>query len=283
MRRRTFRGFSLIELLVVIAIIGILIALLLPAVQSARESARRSQCSSRLAQAALAVQNYANAHLTVQPGWIGVTNRQADPNGSNGLGWAAMLLPFLDQKPLFDSCNINLDVNAPANQSFREMTLPIYICPSDTHDLTFEAGNVRLASANYAGVLGSSPCRSRGGGQCYGDGMFFHNSRKRFEDIKDGASSTLLIGERATVPSSIHTTWVGALPGVSGTNEYVTGVASGPPENPASSQSAFSSNHPSGAQFAFCDGHVALISSQVQAATVQALATINANDHVGEF
>src|SRR4051812_6730319 len=96
---KTFkRGFTLIELLVVIAIIAVLIALLLPAVQQAREAARRSQCKNNLKQIGLALHNYHDTANTLPPGWIG------DPTGSNAgnrWGWGTMILPYLDQAPLY--------------------------------------------------------------------------------------------------------------------------------------------------------------------------------------
>ena len=83
-------GFTLIELLVVVAIIGVLIALLLPAVQMARESARRATCTNNLKQIGLALTNYAEVHRTYPFGW-----------NNHGTGWTAMILPFIDQEPLY--------------------------------------------------------------------------------------------------------------------------------------------------------------------------------------
>ena len=86
------KGFTLIELLVVIAIIAVLIALLLPAVQQAREAARRTQCKNHLKQLALALHNYHDQYPTCPSGYFVAT----------GWGWGTMLLPFMDQIPLFE-------------------------------------------------------------------------------------------------------------------------------------------------------------------------------------
>lgn len=93
MRRR---GFTLVELLVVIAIIGTLIGLLLPAVQSARESANRSRCSNNMRQAGLAAQTYADAYSGQLP------NSHRPNNGAARISWITRVLPFIEQKPLYD-------------------------------------------------------------------------------------------------------------------------------------------------------------------------------------
>ena len=56
------RAITLIELLVVVGIIGILVALSLVGIQRSRESARNIGCKSRLSQIGIAIQNYESAN-----------------------------------------------------------------------------------------------------------------------------------------------------------------------------------------------------------------------------
>src|SRR5262245_9767178 len=96
---RSRSGFTLIELLVVIAIIGALIALLLPAVQAAREAARRAQCVNNLKQIGIALHNYLTAVGQFPPGRV----NSHIPGQGNIWGLYAHLLPYLDQRPIFDA------------------------------------------------------------------------------------------------------------------------------------------------------------------------------------
>jgi prepilin-type N-terminal cleavage/methylation domain-containing protein len=90
------RGFTLVELLVVIAIIGTLVGLLLPAVQSAREAARRSSCTNNLKQIALAMHNYESTFGKIVPGVQRTDGTRQSGWRSSHWGWAAFLLPFLE-------------------------------------------------------------------------------------------------------------------------------------------------------------------------------------------
>src|SRR5438874_1669093 len=98
-------GFTLVELLVVIAIIGVLVALLLPAVQAAREAARRTQCSNNLKQLGLAMHNYHDVAGRLPCNINRVGGATNDRNQASQL---VNLLPYIEQKSLYDQINFSL-------------------------------------------------------------------------------------------------------------------------------------------------------------------------------
>ena len=222
------RGFTLIELLVVIAIIAVLVALLLPAVQQAREAARRTQCGNNLKQIGLALHNYHGNFNVLPPSYLylpggGGLQGAPDPtNGDAGPGWAwAMLvLPQMDQSPLYNAFNINVPCWDPKNAAAAQTSLPTYLCPSSANpDSAFNviSGNGRtlavFSRGNYVASAGNfgvwddpSPNLSNAA-----NGVFYRNSRTRFNDIVDGLSQTVFIGEKT--PYHSDSTWVGVVPG----------------------------------------------------------------------
>lgn len=211
-------GFTLIELLVEIAIIAVLIALLLPGVQQAREAARRSQCKNNLKQLALGLHNYESSFKILPPGWIasqGMTyvNGQDSTNGTNtrgSWGWAAFILPYIDQAPLAASLRVGDDMRVVLDDTTRlplmQQKFPVFLCPSDIspqmndkRQVTGNSGTVRrLSTSNYvawnSGSYGwlpgdtATPANRKG--------LFTMNSDTRFRDVTDGLSNTLMLGER---------------------------------------------------------------------------------------
>ncbi|HUG66755.1 MAG TPA: DUF1559 domain-containing protein [Pirellulaceae bacterium] len=209
------RGFTLVELLVVIAIIGILVALLLPAVQAAREAARRMSCGNNLKQIALAIHNYHDTYKAFPPIRGGQLVRGGtQPFGSNATfypgcpawfnstawSWRALILPFVEQQPLYDQINFNTirDTTcyspAPAwtgPKDPNQVHIPGYVCPS-------EAWPERGANAptNYAGVWGSEANAFSGNIRTLGIfGMGNTVSTIRMGHVTDGTANTVMVGE----------------------------------------------------------------------------------------
>ncbi len=303
------RGFTLIELLVVIAIIAVLIALLLPAVQAAREAARRAQCANNLKQIGLGLQNYLSARDVFPPGFISRPDPASGDNIGPGWGWAAMILPQVEQSAVFDAINFSLPIEVPANQTARLTKINTFICPSDasfqaqftvvdatTSSTTLGTPICDVASTDYVGCFGKGDPSSlfpyspgdNPPGRDNGEGLFFRNRSVRIAEIVDGTSQTLAVGEKSQ--NLARATWTGAITNAAvpitelqaegglspeGGDALVvahTGELDGPNSRPAHADQ-FWSRHPAGAQFAFADGSVRFLKEKRPLAIFQALAT----------
>jgi prepilin-type N-terminal cleavage/methylation domain-containing protein len=144
MSRSQAGGVTLVELLVVLAIIGMLLALTLPAVQKARESSRRSTCVDHLRQCVLATACF-EERLHRYPGLFDVINNMhAKEDAIPNTTWAVLLLPDLEEQPLYDTY-VSGD---PARSR-----VDVFVCPSDVTigrsgpDLSYVANGGRIGSA----------------------------------------------------------------------------------------------------------------------------------------
>ncbi|MBI81787.1 MAG: prepilin-type cleavage/methylation domain-containing protein [Planctomycetaceae bacterium] len=279
-------GFTLVELLVVIAVIAILIALLLPAVQAAREAARRTSCLNNMKQIGLGMQNYHVTCRTLPPGWIGLSPGTNIPlvDGETGWGWASMILHQLElgnvQDDLIDH---KLPVLDPAHQITRKTVVATYRCPSDLGDPTFDLRSeenpntvvATVATANYVGVFGTTELHDceglAAGAKCTGDGTFYHLSRTRFRDIRDGLSNTMILGERSS--SHGHSTWLGVIAGGEESLARIVGVTDHAPNNKQGHLDDFRSEHPGGANFVLGDGSVRFLTENVELEIFRSMAT----------
>lgn len=334
-------GFTLIELLVVIAIAATLIALLLPAVQRARESARRTQCRSNLKQIGLALQNYHDTHSIFPPALINsgdCANTSFYSFSLNHTGWT-MLLPYLDQAPLYGRFDFDI-ASGPSQraaappvlgmppQSATSTILQTLLCPSDesAHLYTStgrapEYGMTNAAPSNYVFAGG----RNGEDAQIYSvysqlkvvlpNGVsvrylsaFGNNGAARMQNLTDGASNTILVGESVKTHSYTND-WTpiwgqGKHAGVYGrvVAEPVGSVnysnnqryrinepsgSTGAGTNPAHAHLpyawVFSSKHPGGAHFVKGDGSVVFLSQNMDWIIFNYLNYIADNQQIGEI
>ncbi|MBY0233195.1 MAG: DUF1559 domain-containing protein [Gemmataceae bacterium] len=271
MRRSERRAFTLVELLVVMAIIALLIGLLLSAVQAVRQSAARLDCQSRLKQLALALHLHHDAHQAFPPGHRSLSSPMPFS------GWTLSIAPFIEQAPLAAQAQTDYKAQfypfSPAHPGLSHV-VRLFLCPVDGRIVTAQAGKrtgVVAAFTSYLGVAGLDATSTR-------DGILYQESATRFADITDGASNTLLLGERPPSHDFQFGWWyAGAGQQLTGSADLVLGVrepnlqpiASGDPCGPGRypfrpargfndpcGMFHFWSPHPGGAGFAFADGSV---------------------------
>jgi prepilin-type N-terminal cleavage/methylation domain-containing protein len=297
---RRLKGFTLVELLVVIAIIGILIALLLPAVQQAREAARRSQCSNNLRQIALAIMNYADAAKTLPPGKV---TQGYCCSTKSGTSWSISILPQLEQMGLYNRYDFKIFNEDPGNAFVRESLVGVYLCPSETENrqtdypesgpgagLKYHRGSYR---ANAGKSTGSSWFDAPDGSALPSSGWrgpltvvgVAGLDVVRLSDIRDGTSKTLLVGEMTSITHPRRRTfWAYSYTSYNASEvvaesrtiigDYDRCVAIGGVGTSNPCKRAWGSYHPSGIQYALCDGSVRSMEKTIDINLLADLATI---------
>ncbi|WP_337174235.1 DUF1559 domain-containing protein [Paludisphaera sp.] len=312
-------GFTLIELLVVIAIIAVLIALLLPAVQSAREAARRAQCTNNLKQIGLAMHGYHDAQGSFPSGYL--TLRGGNPimgapdpdtrDAGPGWAWGALLLPFMEQTPLYSALNVNLPSHHVSNVTGARASVATYLCPSvseptKVYDVKDEGGATlaTFSRSHYAANSG------RAEGWAFtiddwspiADGPIYRNSRIGVSAVTDGLSNTVFVGEHSATLSDF--TWVGVVPGAvscptrrfafahcepsatqalvhSGPNPDDDPPMIHPPNSRMAKVCAMYAEHPGGCNVLMGDGSVRFASSNIGQLVWAALATRAGGEVIG--
>ena len=315
MKRKVFvsrLAFTLVELLAVIAIIGVLVGLLLPAVQAAREAARSSACQNKLKQIGIALNNHHDAKSFLPAGvrlppvgytvsWVTKPANTSTP----GWGWAAMILPFMEQDDLYARLRISEGIELDRVADKVGVYISGLACPSDMtgprifqHEWTFKAATANHGISNYVAMgltqsnhLKSVDLGTNGyGKRTYkeGAGALAIDTRRRFKDITDGTSKTLAVSERVYQLGK-QLCYAAAWPGSAVTNHlgdiaYDTlGTAAFVVNDPgATCNRAASSYHPGGAQMLFVDGSVRFINETIDTKPDSATTSAEVIDSVYE-
>jgi prolipoprotein diacylglyceryl transferase len=286
-------AFTLIELLVVLAILAVLIGLLVPAVQKARAAAARLHCQSNLKQIGLALHGYHDSQTSFPPTF--------STRSYSYLSWMARVLPYLEQEALWHQADDAYRVNSwpwstPPHPD--DAVVRLFDCPADARSgkkaaVTFFNPNpgpnglpgtttLTIAFTSYLGNSGTNLSRQ--------DGIFAPNTSTSLHNVTDGASNTLLVGERPHGPDGTFGWWyAGPGQGFTGSADVVLGAAEiniaraqcppgpysfGPGKADAPCDVFhYWSLHSGGAHFVFADGSVHLLSYSMASGLLPALAT----------
>lgn len=299
-------GFTLIEMLVVVAIIGILMGLILPAVQAVRQATRRSVCLNNLRQVILAAHNYQSSN-----------NHLPSADGGDGDSMLVELTPFLDQLYYYERFGEDLEGEETIEDRLRELSndpIELFFCPSATEaDHLATTSDTGQFTSHYAGVSGalggaqsSDGTRSYSydeispepsGGKVALNGVFAPNANGIFssataialEDILDGSSNTIALGEISRTKSNSgdytpeRAGWAFGSTYNSGgdvdTNYVSKSVERGINKEDSAittiNTMVFSSNHAGGSQFAMADGSCRFIKQKVSVDVLKSISSIN--------
>ncbi len=210
--------------------LGALAVLSLPAIESALDSVRRAQCAENLQRIALAMhRHHATNNSFPRPA---IT----DAAGKPLLSWRVAILPFLDQKALYDKFKLDEPWDSAANQALLKEMPAVYQCPDRSKGEPF--------TTTYRVLVGK--------------GALFEKDKDRGSavgDITDGTSNTIMVVESAaavpwTKPDELPFD-LAAVPSLQGAG----------------------SPHPGGFQASFADGSTHFIKNTVDLNTFRSLIT----------
>lgn len=213
---------------------------------SAGQAARRSTSKHNLKQIGLALHNYHDMYRQFPVG--GTFDKAGQPQHS----WATQLLPYLDQKTMYEQINFDQPWTAADNREPFETRLPSLQSPGMPYDFTEAEGEAAgYKPAHYAA----------------NNRVLSANSGMDLRKIKDGTSNTILAGE---VRSGIKA-W--------GDPTNFRDPTEGINRNPR----GFGSKFKGGTHVLLGDGAVRFVSEDIDPGVLKALSTPNGGEPVGEF
>ncbi|MFH1923215.1 MAG: DUF1559 domain-containing protein, partial [Planctomycetota bacterium] len=135
----------------------------------------RSACANNLKQIGLALHNYHDDHGCFPPAYI------ADEDGRPMHSWRVLILPYMEQGPLYDQYRFDEPWDGPNNRQLANIPVRYYACP--------RPGKQPSTTTNYVAIVGP-------------DTAWPESNTTTVGDFTDGTSNTLLVVEVAN--SGIH-------------------------------------------------------------------------------
>ena len=171
---RSGRGFRPARLTIHVAAVFLLYAFMHEGVVDPYWWARLSQCRNGLKQIGLALHNYHDTFGCFPPAYT------LDDNGRRMHSWRVLILPYIDEKDVYDQYCLDEPWDGPNNSRLATALLN----PSYTADSPFSCPEEDAASlcTSYVAVVGPG---------CIWQG----SDSIRFEDIAEGTSNTLIVVE----------------------------------------------------------------------------------------
>jgi prepilin-type N-terminal cleavage/methylation domain-containing protein/prepilin-type processing-associated H-X9-DG protein len=309
-------GFTIVELVVVVGIVAVGLALALPGVQHARDEERLAKCKDNLRRIGLALRNYHDTHDRFP--YASSFSVVGPQNPGTGHTWNEFLFPYMGLSAVY----LKLDFRAPNNTGenaklLGNLKLPWQRCPSNEFSKKmrrkdgspFYGWQTDSQGQFYApctGTQGGSgmtgyDCAALGlgvGSYCYtkgsewespapaaNPGMFGgrNSFSATFDDVTDGAASTLMVGERRAELLGYSGAFSVNFPGAPTLMKLNSKLL-----NPADSGDyghnwGFSSQHEGGAHFVFVDGHVSFINDAINYETFCRLSDKADGNKIGDF
>lgn len=200
-----------------------------------REAARRMGCTNNLHNIALALHRYEAAYGSLPPAYT------VDAAGRPLHSWRTLILPFVEQKALYDKIDLGKPWDDPANQEAYKTRVRLYECPSN------ELREDRTTHTTYLAVVAPGGC-------------FQPTESTPIAAVKDRRDLVLMVIEVAQ-RHAVH--WM------SPQDETEEAILDREPGQ-------FS--HPGGSQAAFVDGHIEFLTENIRPDALRALISIAGND-----
>ncbi|MEX0819228.1 MAG: DUF1559 domain-containing protein [Pirellulaceae bacterium] len=159
------------EAFLIVLLIGCLYGVFGPAFSASRGRVRRMDCTNNLKQIALALHDYHDIFKTFPPAYI------ADDNGRPMHSWRVLILPFLEQQPLYDAYYFDEPWDGPNNRQLLSKISSVYSCASQRR-----LGTNSDFHTNYVVVIGEET-------------VWRGEQRDSIRHVTDSTADTLLVCE----------------------------------------------------------------------------------------